>query len=105
MSRSNTKDTITFYLPSPNAVTFTFPTASPPNPPPSNIRITVPASSAWHLPFHWHPYEGESAICKQVTCLSGSLRVYVARDQAGGNTLGYEGLKVKIEPGQRMAFY
>ena len=104
MSRSDTRDITTFNLPFPDAATFPF---LPPsiNPLASNIRITVPESSRWYMPLHWHPYEGRVATCKKITCQSGFFRVHLAQGLASWNELGSTGKTVNLAPSQRVAFY
>lgn len=104
MSRTDTRAASTFNLPFPNAATFRFETSSP-LPPSSNIHITVPEYSTWHMPYHWHPSEDQEAVCRKVTCLSGFLRVSIAHGLRSRDEFGSAGRIVTFRPGQRVAFY
>jgi hypothetical protein len=60
------------------------------------------------MQLHWHPSETSNTAvpaCERVTCVSGSLHVYVA-DGIDGNydKLGYAGMTVKFAPGQRISW-
>jgi hypothetical protein len=105
MHRTNTTNISTFELPFPDAATFTFTPLSPTSP--NTIRITVPPSSSWRMPLHWHPSDNHSATnaCDRVSCLLGSLQVYVAQGLSdGGWKIASTGMSVKFAPGQRVVW-
>jgi hypothetical protein len=61
------------------------------------------------MPLHWHPSENHAiaaaAACERVSCLSGTLRVYVAQGVSGSyDKVGSTGMSVKFAPGQRVAW-
>lgn len=57
------------------------------------------------MPLHWHPSEDHAVACERVSCLEGSLRVFVARGISGGyDKLGSAGMSVKFAPDQRVAW-
>jgi hypothetical protein len=60
------------------------------------------------MPLHWHPCETANtavAACERVTCLSGSLHVYVAHGIFGNyDKVGFAGMSVKFAPGQRISW-
>jgi hypothetical protein len=108
MHRSYTTDLTTFNLPFPDAATCVFTSSSPASTPTSRdaIRITIPPSSRWCMPRHWHPSENHSATvsdfgCDRVTCLSGHIYVYIANGIANYHELGSRGMSVKFPPGCR----
>jgi hypothetical protein len=104
MQRTNTTDTTTFNLPAPEAATFVFPSLPPPSA--NTIRITITPSSTWHLRYHWHPSKTTNTTitaCKYVTCVSGSLHVYIAEGIFNNyNKVVFAGMSVKFVPGQRI---
>ena len=112
MHRSNTTELITFTLPFPDAVTFTFLVPSPSSPVTSRnaIRITIPPDSKWRMPLHWHPSEHYSDTvsnfgCEQINWISGFIVIYVgSRNGSNYHKAGQGGMKTKISPDDQVGW-
>ena len=103
MHRTDTTDFTTFNLPFPDGATFTF-TSSP-----DTIRITILPSGSWFMPLHWHPSENRAAgtvsACESVSCLSGTLHVYVSQGTfLNYDKIGSTGMSMRFAPGQRVSW-
>lgn len=109
MHRTNTADLTTITLPLPRTATFNFSPSSPAPASPGAIRITIPPSSPWRMPIHWHPSETNAddtivPACQSVACVSGSLCVYTSTGIfRNSHRLGFQ--RVKFRPGERVAWY
>lgn len=107
MRRSNTTALTTFTLPFPDEATFGFTPYSPAPSFANAIRISIPISGQWRMPFHWHPSETYASAatkpaCETLTCITGDLSAYVAQGILGSyNKLGSEGMKVKYKLDER----
>lgn len=89
MERTDTTAFTTFTLPAPSSATFDFST-------PNNILITIPKTSTWRVPSHWHSPDHEN--CQLLLVESGRLKVnYHKQPRTGGTFLGAS--KYKFKPG------
>jgi hypothetical protein len=80
MQRTNTTTTTLFTLPPSASATFNFST-------PNNIRITIPETSTWWVPSHWHSPDKEN--CLLLHTGSGEFQVsFHKQPRTGGVVLG-----------------
>lgn len=82
MRRTSTIQRTTFHLPSPNAVTFTFPARDV-------IEISIPDSSLWHVPSHWHYTRIDT---RQIQVIHGRLMYHIGLP----GTIGYTGSSMDV---------
>jgi hypothetical protein len=112
MHRTNTTNFLTFNLPFPDEATFTFTSSLTTSR--DAIRITIPPSSSWCMPFHWnappwnwnaHRNGAAAAACARLSCLSGSLRLYGGQGTSGGNDrIISAGVNVRSSSGYSLAW-
>ena len=110
MQRTNTTSLTSFTLPSQDEVTFIFkPTGESP---PHTIRIALPPSSNWIMPYHWHPsysqystFSSNTTPCQCVTSLEGHLHVSIVHGISGGlDRLVGAGTNVDLKPDERVSW-
>jgi hypothetical protein len=87
MQRTNTTTTTLFTLPPPASATCNFST-------PNNICITIPETSIWRVPSHWHSPDKEN--CLLLHTEAGEFQVsFHKQPRTGGVVLGAGNYKFK----------